>query len=144
MCDSVCYGLSVCCIFFFSSRRRHTRCALVTGVQTCALPILKDLKSRFQYALLAGGYDFYGKWREDVGYQLGKTLKIDAPHRAKSYRDIATGPVHTMTEALDQMLVESRQMKLAWSLNSCHPDAIEIQNIGLSVADPGLVRKRVV
>src|SRR3546814_16297725 len=26
-------------IFFFSSRRRHTRCALVTGVQTCALPI---------------------------------------------------------------------------------------------------------
>src|SRR3546814_5267505 len=27
--------------FFFSSRRRHTRCALVTGVQTCALPICK-------------------------------------------------------------------------------------------------------
>src|SRR3546814_2013907 len=27
------------CSFFFSSRRRHTRCALVTGVQTCALPI---------------------------------------------------------------------------------------------------------
>src|SRR3546814_5881291 len=26
-------------IFFFSSRRRHTKCALVTGVQTCALPI---------------------------------------------------------------------------------------------------------
>src|SRR3546814_10382865 len=33
--------LSQLCIvvFFFSSRRRHTRCALVTGVQTCALPI---------------------------------------------------------------------------------------------------------
>src|SRR3546814_5835751 len=27
--------------FFFSSRRRHTRCALVTGVQTCALPIYR-------------------------------------------------------------------------------------------------------
>src|SRR3546814_8571123 len=26
-------------MFFFASRRRHTRCALVTGVQTCALPI---------------------------------------------------------------------------------------------------------
>src|SRR3546814_6285838 len=26
-------------VFFFSSRRRHTICALVTGVQTCALPI---------------------------------------------------------------------------------------------------------
>src|SRR3546814_11144117 len=33
-------------IFFFSSRRRHTRCALVTGVQTCALPIsLNNLSS---------------------------------------------------------------------------------------------------
>src|SRR3546814_8750334 len=29
-------------VFFFSSRRRHTRCALVTGVQTCALPIFLD------------------------------------------------------------------------------------------------------
>src|SRR3546814_20230183 len=29
----------MCVFFFFSSRRRHTRCALVTGVQTCALPI---------------------------------------------------------------------------------------------------------
>src|SRR3546814_293470 len=29
-------------VFFFSSRRRHTRCALVTGVQTCALPIFED------------------------------------------------------------------------------------------------------
>src|SRR3546814_5818077 len=29
--------------FFFSSRRRHTRCALVTGVQTCALPIYLDV-----------------------------------------------------------------------------------------------------
>src|SRR3546814_14651092 len=32
------FRLAVSC-FFFSSRRRHTRCALVTGVQTCALPI---------------------------------------------------------------------------------------------------------
>src|SRR3546814_7188563 len=30
----------LCIFFFFSSRRRHTSCALVTGVQTCALPIL--------------------------------------------------------------------------------------------------------
>src|SRR3546814_3907053 len=29
-------------LFFFSSRRRHTRCALVTGVQTCALPIARS------------------------------------------------------------------------------------------------------
>src|SRR3546814_2597888 len=32
-------GVVLSALFFFSSRRRHTRCALVTGVQTCALPI---------------------------------------------------------------------------------------------------------
>src|SRR3546814_1041500 len=36
----MCVGSNCYCFFcFFSSRRRHTRCALVTGVQTCALPI---------------------------------------------------------------------------------------------------------
>src|SRR3546814_951067 len=38
----LCPLLNILCsfsLFFFSSRRRHTRCALVTGVQTCALPI---------------------------------------------------------------------------------------------------------
>src|SRR3546814_4578462 len=33
------YLFVLCVVFFFSSRSRHTRCALVTGVQTCALPI---------------------------------------------------------------------------------------------------------
>src|SRR3546814_3844050 len=33
----------LCGIFFFASRRRHTRCALVTRVQTCALPICNTL-----------------------------------------------------------------------------------------------------
>src|SRR3546814_9924500 len=36
--DFICLFFSLV-LFFFSSRRRHTRCALVTGVQTCALPI---------------------------------------------------------------------------------------------------------
>src|SRR3546814_10264359 len=33
-------------LFFFSSRRRHTSCALVTGVQTCALPISAEAAAR--------------------------------------------------------------------------------------------------
>src|SRR3546814_17212319 len=42
-------------IFFFSSRSRHTRCALLTGVQTCALPIcdIYHLGSRGALYLLA-------------------------------------------------------------------------------------------
>src|SRR3546814_8073987 len=34
------FVLMMSMLFFFSSRRRHTSCALVTGFQTCALPIL--------------------------------------------------------------------------------------------------------
>src|SRR3546814_98161 len=43
MCsDSSVVSISILSVvFFFSSRRRHTRCALVTGVQTCARPILQ-------------------------------------------------------------------------------------------------------
>src|SRR3546814_10766360 len=35
-------------MFFFSSRRRHTRCALVTGVQTCALPISQRIQQIYR------------------------------------------------------------------------------------------------
>src|SRR3546814_7790920 len=38
MCDFMLF------YFFFSRRRRHTSCALVTGVQTCALPIFQDAR----------------------------------------------------------------------------------------------------
>src|SRR3546814_13113257 len=37
-------------VFFLSSRRRHTSCALVTGVQTCALPISGSGKTTSLYA----------------------------------------------------------------------------------------------
>src|SRR3546814_7435650 len=39
MCFSVLTVVLFDLVFFFSSRRLHTSCALVTGVQTCALPI---------------------------------------------------------------------------------------------------------
>src|SRR3546814_8010595 len=39
VCCAACGDHRCWLCFFFSSRRRHTRCALVTGVQTCALPI---------------------------------------------------------------------------------------------------------
>src|SRR3546814_9547481 len=35
----LCFAITPLMCVVFSSRRRHTRCALVTGVQTCALPI---------------------------------------------------------------------------------------------------------
>src|SRR3546814_5979324 len=52
-CSSTCFAHLRSLLFFFASRRRHTRCALVTGVQTCALPIcraqeLDELGDRLQ------------------------------------------------------------------------------------------------
>src|SRR3546814_8816911 len=47
--------------FFFSSRRRHTRCALVTGVQTCALPILFSKNDRG---------NVYDKFRDRVMFPI--------------------------------------------------------------------------
>src|SRR3546814_12658976 len=42
------------CCFCFSSRRRHTRCALVTGVQTCALPICNLITSGVSLERVSG------------------------------------------------------------------------------------------
>src|SRR3546814_2518802 len=43
------YGLFCLSFFFFSCRIRHTRCALVTGFQTCALPIFGLTPEGFSY-----------------------------------------------------------------------------------------------
>src|SRR3546814_3172282 len=73
--------------FFFSSRRRHTRCALVTGVQTCALPIsLAKGKRRVVAHLPTGG---------------GKSLmaaKITEGARGKSNRVIFTVPAVSLID----------------------------------------------
>src|SRR3546814_8274339 len=45
--------------FFFTSRRRHTRCAVVTGVQTCALPISHPRHHHSRHCLNARtGFDW--------------------------------------------------------------------------------------
>src|SRR3546814_3682719 len=48
--------------FFFSSRRRHTRCALVTGVQTCALPISKKDLEKGHLHFILDGERMKGEW----------------------------------------------------------------------------------
>src|SRR3546814_3121311 len=53
---------------FFSSRRRHTRCALVTGVQTCALPI--SFRDRDRTPARAGGAGLRLRPRHRAGVRL--------------------------------------------------------------------------
>src|SRR3546814_7974270 len=70
-------------MFFFSSRRRHTRCALVTGVQTCALPIYSiawGIAKRLsaQGAELAFSYqgEAFGRRVKPLAEQVGASLIV--------------------------------------------------------------------
>src|SRR3546814_2858419 len=61
-------------MFFFSSIRRHTRCALVTGVQTCALPIwltrVPGIGKKTAERLLL---ELRGKLGADIAHPAGST-----------------------------------------------------------------------
>src|SRR3546814_1381664 len=66
-------------VFFFSSRRRHTRCALVTGVQTCALPIsvvpgvARRPRRRLDPRDMAGLLRSLERWKSEAG-AAGRTI----------------------------------------------------------------------
>src|SRR3546814_7075750 len=89
-------------LFFFSSRRRHTRCALVTGVQTCALPI-----SEFGFGISSRAVQLVDLARNDLqpaipilGFDSERlTPKVSVrPHahglRLQCYREIIAWSPH--------------------------------------------------
>src|SRR3546814_1162017 len=65
-------------MFFFSSRRRHTRCALVTGVQTCALPIAlaQRLAAHVAKVVLSGRSRTHGEAAEKMLRDMGAQAKF--------------------------------------------------------------------
>src|SRR3546814_9054366 len=89
--------------FFFSSRRRHTRCALVTGVQTFALPICPGRRG-----------DGPGRPASAVGRQPLVEIAVDRTHQllhlvlAEMVRawnfDMIDGDVALGLELVDQLL----------------------------------------
>src|SRR3546814_8119228 len=70
-------------MFCFSSRRRHTRCALVTGVQTCALPI-------FELSIILS--TLHRVWAETIAGRLGNGTRYG---NTVVYN---TFPIPTLTE----------------------------------------------
>src|SRR3546814_1407500 len=63
-------------LFFFSSRRRHTRCALVTGVQTCALPIsVQGFRALFRRAASARTSSSSAVWAGTAGAAISKAIR---------------------------------------------------------------------
>src|SRR3546814_8275840 len=92
----VCY-LNTCRSVFFSSRRQHTRCALVTGVQTCALPISCLLQRQRGRPLPAAMLLNYGAF---------------APDRTPSYARFGAGDYS----------LESHEMDAFWAAYVDRPD----------------------
>src|SRR3546814_1507000 len=96
----------------FSSRRRHTRCALVTGVQTCALPILDDeIIARDEYTkhhapVEQTGFITNDKWGFTIGYSpdglVGDDGLIECKSRRQKYQ------VQTIIENVATRLEERR------------------------------------
>src|SRR3546814_10859394 len=69
------------CVFFFcSSRRRHTRCALVTGVQTCALPI------SFSGLFVVDGFEAFMKLLILLGSSLAVVMSLGFIERERMAR----------------------------------------------------------
>src|SRR3546814_2225052 len=68
----------MCCFVFFSSRRRHTRCALVTGVQTCALPI-SDGSARGTLRIKLGSESYLAYCAENAGVRAWLVAAREQP-----------------------------------------------------------------
>src|SRR3546814_17782639 len=113
--------------FFFSSRRRHTSCALVTGVQTCALPIsaiapevLAELPGHaFAMRFLPGcpvWKDELMAGRVDAGFAAQVGTGIAAVHAATAHNngDRADFPNDEMFRALrvDPFLLRSEERRV--------------------------------
>src|SRR3546814_3965999 len=76
-------------LFFCSSIRRRTRCALVTGVQTCALPISCRTAPRTRNERTAGMKDVKRAWQRMLS---GRRLDLLAPSPVDiELEDIAHG-----------------------------------------------------
>src|SRR3546814_7838575 len=90
----------VSCLFIFSSRRRHTSCALVTGVQTCALPILhqaagdawRDQEHRIAKRMLRGSHNSNDRLTETIDELMGIFFampdKVDGDHGRRTFQMI--------------------------------------------------------
>src|SRR3546814_17234167 len=110
--------LNVECFFVFTSRRRHTRCALVTGVQTCALPItghsLIKKKMKQSGALLAGemsGHIFFKeRWFgfDDGIYSAARLLEILSKEKSTAEELFATFPNDISTPEINIKSEERR------------------------------------
>src|SRR3546814_4669283 len=122
-CTCVCVSVWECVIglfcFFFSSRRRHTRCALVTGVQTCALPIYGMSMTEMVTALGRSMGELYRVvvYLERRGYL---TRDADSDRYALSLRLFEMSHRHPPTDRLVKRAIPILEALAAETEQSCH------------------------
>lgn len=96
---------------------------------------IKDLKSRFAYAVLGQGDDIYQQWRDEHGIHPTASLVIDAPHYgANSSKMLKPRNRHTGPEDLDDVLRHTGGMTLAHALNNHHPGLRHVRGVAVRVA----------
>src|SRR3546814_20284816 len=124
-------------MFFFSSRTRHTRCALVTGVQTCALPIsntlgaLDDLVAAGHMpeddaAVLVDSYRFCEHTRNRSFLVTGPGDAL--PTRPERALPLARSPGTTVPELRDEYRRVTRRARRVvhhWFYAQAHPKSVE-------------------
>src|SRR3546814_11170872 len=88
--------------FFFSSRRRHTRCALVTGVQTCALPIWLEDDAEIETRVLANDNRFLLGPKDSDLKDLDHVPMTELAHRPIIRQHNATVSLKRMSQELSR------------------------------------------
>src|SRR3546814_1743546 len=124
-------------LFFFSSRRRHTRCALVTGVQTCALPIFIGVgKTRRRRRPMADLFTYPNA----PGAQNRDTSRAAADHVAER-APVLRARVLAVIERSNGLTADEAAGRLGVSILSVRPRVTELARLH-KVRDSGQRRDR--
>src|SRR3546814_3119849 len=116
----------VCIYFFFSSRRRHTSCSLVTGVQTCALPISATVADGMAGTRHDSNQELIGQGVANLILPLfGGIAATGAIARtATNSRNGATSPLAGVVHSLTLMMILLLLAPLAGQVPLCALSAI--------------------
>src|SRR3546814_11071074 len=112
---------------FFSSRRRHTRCALVTGVQTCALPI--STLAAFVAAAGREPLELYVRDKNRAEFEAISQLRVE---RASGVLSVNRPPLRTALDLhdVDSLLIGVKHPQLAALIDRLPPVRIETRRAG--------------
>src|SRR3546814_329723 len=149
-----------CIFFFFSSRRLHTRCALVTGVQTCALPIYRiDTLDILDCNGGDHGQHFATNFNPEINirevtavarrWENGDWVESPPLSHKQTFDFDQVGPknmylmYHEELESLKTHLPEIRRIRFWMTFGDAYLKHLEVlQNVGMTRIDPVMYEGR--